>query len=95
MVKVDIYIPKEPVHPYMRLRQALMDAYNSLTEAPMCVGAWTNAAGDWVQEGVSVITLITEESMIPYIKRQLQIYKKDGKQEAVLFTVSPTTTYLL
>lgn len=94
MVKVDIYIPKEPVHPYMRLRASLLSHFHDMTEAPMCVGVW-QGSGSVHQEGVTVITMILPVSNVPMIERILLQYKGDAKQEAVLFTVSPTTMHLL
>lgn len=94
MVKVDMYIPKEPVHPYMQLRTRLLSHFHDMTEAPMCVGIWRGASTTY-QEGVSVLTLLFSESNLPMLERILRQYKADAKQEAVLFTVSPITMHLL
>lgn len=94
MVKVDIYIPKEPVHPYMRLRARLLSHFHDMTEAPMCIGVWRGDNSTY-QEGVTVITLLLSVSNVHMIERMLRQYKEDAKQEAVLFTVSPITMYLL
>lgn len=94
MVKVDMYIPKEPVHPYMRLRTRLLSNFHNMTEAPMCVGVWRGGSSTY-QEGVTVLTMLLSVSNVPTIERILREYKADAKQEAVLFTVSPITMHLL
>ena len=94
MVKVDIYIPKDPVHPYMRLRARLLSHFHDMTEAPMCVGVWQGSSSVH-QEGVTVITMLLPVSNVPTIERILRRYKIEASQEAVLFTVSPITMHLL
>lgn len=107
MLKVEIYIPKEPVHPYIRLRDTLIAQFDGMTEAPMCIGIWRGASGTLDQEGVSVITILVHDThptevpksdktpSIEKIHRLLRRYKIEAKQEAVLYTVSPIKMYLL
>jgi len=82
-----MYIPKNPVHPYMRLRERLLEVVDGLTESPVCLGAWRNSAGEHVQEGVAVITVmvqdVPETSSIEYLLEQ---YKAEAEQSCVLYT---------
>jgi len=85
-IQYTMYIPKYPMHPYLKLRERLLDLYDGLTESPMSVGAWRNYLGKYVQEGVSVMTVLVHRDNATHLEYLLQQYKDEAKQECVLYT---------
>lgn len=94
MVKIQMYIPKYPMHPYLRLREALAEV-SGYTEHCMCAGSWKDGSGGIIEEGVVVIEMIAEQEDVPRINRCLMDYKVDAEQESVLYTVSEVQAFFI
>ena len=96
MVKLEAYIPKYPMAPYLELRKKLIDACVGITEHSMCVGAWHSAKlSEVVQEGVVQFVLVIHEFDVVVIDRFLREYKEAANQEAVLYTITEVKSITL
>lgn len=87
MQRIVVYAPKYPIHPAMKLRQALLDLFDGLTEYSG-VGSWRNSKGNAVGEGVFVFEIITDEH-IPHdaLADAIAKYQAEAEQEEVLCTI--------
>lgn len=94
--RFEMYIPKYPMDPYRRFRNALASNFGGYTEMPMSVGAW-KSPDSWevIQEGVSVFVVVLAPDRERELMDLLMTYKDDANQQAVMLTSTPVDVAML
>jgi hypothetical protein len=95
MMKVVMYIPREPITPGLRLQDKLLSSFGGVTVV-QGVGAWTNQRGEVIQEGVNVITVFAEDraSNRDAIDSVATSYMREAYQESVLYEINGVPSFI-
>lgn len=95
MMKIVMYIPREPITPGLRLQDKLLSIFGGITVV-QGVGAWANQRGVVIQEGVNVITVFAEDRAInrDTVECIATAYMREAYQESVLYEINGVPRFI-
>lgn len=94
--RYEMYIPKYPIVPYMKLRATIGQRFAAFTEHPLCLGYWKRPDTPVVyEEHVAVIILVLTPDREDELLDVLREYKAAANQQAVMLASSPIDVVML
>ena len=96
MLRVEMFIPRDPVQPNRELRAKIIDEVGGLTES-VAVGHWLDAASEIVSEGVNVFLYFVEDTDDNrlWVEEVAREYLEDADQECVLYVLDGVNAFFI